>query len=71
MRRRFVIEADGTQVFDMLHKMGSDGSELGQRMAELFMVGPNFANELGLLAVYGIKVISAEEAPPAPAEGQG
>lgn len=62
---RLVLEADSIELFDSIKRMKTEDAffyGLGQQVAGALMTGdPSFWEKVGLLAAYGIEVVSAEK----------
>lgn len=57
-KKRIVIEVDDSQFFDAAAKI--DRNTLGDRFIELCLSPDSFLTRVGLLAAYGVEVVSAE-----------
>lgn len=55
-KRRVVLEADTSVLFDMLHNIHGDTGPLGTRLVSLLLSEPGTA-DLIAMAVYGIDVV--------------
>ena len=57
-KERIVIEVDRSQFFDAAAKI--DRNTLGDRFIELCLSPDDFRTRVGLLAAYGVEVVSTE-----------
>ncbi len=59
-KRRITFEVDTAQLFDMLHKMGGETGDIGNRVIGVMLADAGFFEALGM-AVYGIAVVGEKK----------
>jgi len=56
-KRQITLEVDPNLCFDSLAKLGGDTNGIGSRLVGTLLTGrPSMADQVGLLAVYGIEI---------------
>ena len=69
MKTRITFEVDRNELFDMLHKMQGDFSDLGVRLVEQLLQQETSLFDALAMGVYGVQVVDRSSVEAAVAEG--